>query len=40
MRWLTLSSLNKFGAMPVVDDGKLVGMICYIEFLKHYAAKR
>ena len=33
-----LLSLNKFGAMPVVDDGKLVGMISYIDFLKHYAA--
>ena len=32
--------LNKFGAMPVVDDGKLVGMISYIDFLKHYAANR
>jgi len=31
-------SLNKFGAMPVVDDGKLVGMISYVDFLKHYAA--
>ncbi len=30
--------LNKFGAMPVVDDGNLVGMISYIDFLKHYAA--
>jgi len=35
-----LLSLNKFGAMPVVDDGKLVGMISYIDFLKHYAANR
>ena len=33
-----LLSLNKFGAMPVVDEGKLVGMISYIDFLKHYAA--
>ncbi len=33
-------SLNKFGAMPVVDEGKLVGMISYIDFLKHYAANR
>ena len=33
-----LLSLSKFGAMPVVDDGKLVGMISYIDFLKHYAA--
>ena len=33
-----LLSLKKFGAMPVVDDGKLVGMISYIDFLKHYAA--
>lgn len=33
-----LLSLNKFGAMPVVDQGKLVGMISYIDFLKHYAA--
>ena len=33
-----LLALNKFGAMPVVDDGKLVGMISYIDFLKHYAA--
>lgn len=31
-------SLTKFGAMPVVDEGKLVGMISYIDFLKHYAA--
>ena len=35
-----LLSLNKFGAMPVVDQGKLVGMISYIDFLKHYAANR
>ena len=35
-----LLCLNKFGAMPVVDDGKLVGMISYIDFLKHYAANR
>ena len=35
-----LLSLNKFGAMPVVDDGELVGMISYIDFLKHYAANR
>ena len=35
-----LLALNKFGAMPVVDDGKLVGMISYIDFLKHYAASR
>ncbi len=33
-------SLNKFGAMPVVDEGKLVGMISYVDFLKHYAANR
>ena len=33
-----LLALNKFGAMPVVDDGELVGMISYIDFLKHYAA--
>ena len=31
--------LNKFGALPVVDDGKLVGMISYIDFLKHYAVE-
>jgi acetoin utilization protein AcuB len=35
-----LLSLNKFGAMPVVDEGKLVGVISYIDFLKHYAANR
>ena len=35
-----LLTLNKFGAMPVVDEGKLVGMISYIDFLKHYAADR
>ncbi len=35
-----LLTLNKFGAMPVVDDGRLVGMISYIDFLKHYAANR
>jgi len=35
-----LLSLNRFGAMPVVDDGKLVGMISYIDFLKHFAAER
>lgn len=33
-----LLALNKFGAMPVVDDGGLVGMISYIDFLRHYAA--
>ncbi len=35
-----LLTLNKFGAMPVVDEGKLVGMISYIDFLRHYAANR
>lgn len=35
-----LLSLNKFGAMPVVDEGRLLGMISYIDFLKHYAANR
>ena len=35
-----LLTLNKFGAMPVVDEGELVGMISYIDFLKHYAANR
>ena len=35
-----LLTLNKFGAMPVVDEGNLVGMISYIDFLKHYAANR
>ena len=35
-----LLTLNKFGAMLIVDDGKLVGMISYIDFLKHYAANR
>jgi len=35
-----LLTLNKFGAMPVVDEGKLAGMISYIDFLKHYAANR
>ncbi len=35
-----LLSLNKFGAIPVVDIGKLAGMISYIDFLKHYAANR
>jgi len=35
-----LLSLTRFGAMPVVDEGKLVGMISYIDFLKHYAANR
>ncbi len=34
-----LLSLNKFGAMPVVDEGKLIGMISYIDFLKHYASQ-
>jgi acetoin utilization protein AcuB len=33
-----LLSLNKFGAMPVVDNDKLVGMISYIDLLKHFAA--
>jgi len=33
-----LLSLNKFGAMPVVDEGKLVGMISYVDYLKHFAA--
>jgi acetoin utilization protein AcuB len=35
-----LLALNKFGAMPVVVEGKLVGMISYIDFLTHYAARR
>lgn len=33
-----LMSLNKFSAMPVVDKGMLVGMISYIDLLRHYAA--
>jgi CBS domain-containing protein len=33
-----LLCLNKFGAMPVVDEEKLVGMISYVDFLKHFAA--
>jgi len=28
------------GATPVPDDGKLVGMISYIDFPKHYASDR
>ena len=35
-----LLTLNKFGAMPVVDDGNLVGLIIYVDFLKHYAVNR
>ena len=35
-----LLTLNKFGAMPVVDEGSLVGMISYIDFLRHYAERR
>ena len=35
-----LLTLNKFGAMPVVDEGKLVGMISYIDFLRHYVSNR
>jgi acetoin utilization protein AcuB len=35
-----LLTLNKFGAMPVVDEGELIGMISYIDFLKHYATNR
>ena len=31
-------ALNKFGAMPVVENDRLVGIISYIDFLKHYAA--
>jgi acetoin utilization protein AcuB len=31
-------ALSKFGAMPVVDKDRLVGLISYIDFLKHYAA--
>jgi acetoin utilization protein AcuB len=30
-------ALSKFGAMPVVDKDRLVGLISYIDFLKHYA---
>ncbi len=37
---IDLLTLNKFGAMTVVDEGNLVGMISYIDFLKHYAANR
>ena len=33
-----LLMLNKFGAMPVVNGDKLVGMISTVDFLKHYAA--
>ena len=35
-----LISTKKIGGMPVVDNGKLVGMISYIDFLKHYAASQ
>lgn len=31
-------ALSKFGAMPVVEKDRLVGLISYIDFLKHYAA--
>ena len=37
---IDLLTLNKFGAMTVVDEGNWVGMISYIDFLKHYAANR
>lgn len=33
-----LLMLNKFGAMPVVDDGQLVGLISTVDFLKPFAA--
>ena len=31
-------SLYKFGAMPVVDDGILVGIITVTDFLDYFAA--
>lgn len=31
--------LHGFGAMPVVDDDNLVGIISYVDFLRHYASQ-
>ena len=28
------------GAMPVVDDGTLVGMISYVDFLRHFSSQQ
>jgi acetoin utilization protein AcuB len=33
-----LLSLYKFGALPVLDDGVLVGIITVTDFLEHFAA--
>ena len=32
-------SLSKFGAMPVVEKGTLVGMISYVDFLRHFVGR-
>jgi acetoin utilization protein AcuB len=34
-----LLALYKFGALPVVDDGKLVGIISVTDFLRHMASR-
>jgi CBS domain-containing protein len=31
--------LHKFGALPVVDDGKLVGIISVTDFLRYMASR-
>ncbi len=34
-----LLCLRKFGALPVVDDGELVGIVTVIDYLRHFAAQ-
>jgi acetoin utilization protein AcuB len=36
----TMLSVYKFGALPVVDNGALVGIITVTDFLNHFAARR
>jgi acetoin utilization protein AcuB len=36
----TMLSIYKFGALPVVDNGALVGIITVTDFLNHFAAQQ
>jgi len=35
-----LLCLHKYGGVPVVEDGDLVGMLTVVDYLRHFAARR